>query len=370
MKTRREFVQITGALGALALSGCKLFERREAGEYSVAILGDTHYDAAPESVYHSHYDNSNRWAKVQHEEFRRNGEMWRKRCREMLAASAQLAHGKPTEMVLQLGDVIQGDCDDVATHKRMLDDCIRMLRSPYPQGLPFLTVVGNHDFRGKGAVDAYFQFAEPFLSREIGQEVKYPAFSFRRGGDLWVFCNFETPELKPICELIEAAPDARYVFLVTHGPFTTPDSGSWRWRLGGRQACEKERPRLYELLSRRHAVVLSGHTHTVAYYRHENRFGGFAEFTCNSVWKAPELATAEPLAFGPDDYGVVKLQSEKGAKLADLKAELDFFRLGLKDYFMNQGAGHFRLNVADSGVEMEFYPGAAVVPARTFKLNA
>ncbi len=126
--TRRGFLVGSAACG---LAGCKgLFGT--GGRYSVAVLGDTHFDAEPESVYHAQYDNSNRWAKVQHEEFRRNGEMWRKRCREMLAASAQLAHGKPTEMILQLGDVIQGDCDDVATHKRMLDDCIRMLRSPYP----------------------------------------------------------------------------------------------------------------------------------------------------------------------------------------------------------------------------------------------
>ena len=34
------------------------------GAYTVAVLGDTHFDAAPESVYHSHYDESNRYAKV------------------------------------------------------------------------------------------------------------------------------------------------------------------------------------------------------------------------------------------------------------------------------------------------------------------
>ena len=87
------------------------------GRYAVALLGDTHYDAEPESVYHSHYDESNRWAKIQHEEFRRNGEMWRARCRELLASSARLAHEQETLFVLQLGDIIQGDCDHVPTHK-------------------------------------------------------------------------------------------------------------------------------------------------------------------------------------------------------------------------------------------------------------
>ena len=243
---RRQFVKAAGmAAGAACVAGCETafvgLENLDGPDaYSVSVLGDTHFDTEPESVYHSHYDESNKWAKIQHEEFRRNGEMWRARCRELLASSARLAHEQETLFVLQLGDIIQGDCDDVPTHKKMLDDCIKMLREPYPANLPFLTVVGNHDFRGKGAWDAYFQFAEPFMSREIGKTVKYPAFSFRQGKDLWVFCNFETKDLNPIADLIDADPAARRVFLVTHGPFTAFEcGGSYRWRLGGRKTAKR-----------------------------------------------------------------------------------------------------------------------------------
>ena len=152
--TRRAFCLGTACA---ALGGCRLFEGGEGGggEYSVAVLGDTHYDAEPESVYHSHYDESNKWAAIQHGEFRRNGEMWRERCPRLLAASAELARAMKTDFVLQMGDIIQGDCDDPPTHARMLRDCMEMLRRPYPKGLPFLTVMGNHDFRGKGARKAY-----------------------------------------------------------------------------------------------------------------------------------------------------------------------------------------------------------------------
>ena len=355
------------------LCGCRM-HGVGSGRYSVAILGDTHYDAEPESVYHSHYDESNKWAKVQHEEFRRNGEMWRMRCPRLLAASAALAHRLDTRFVLQLGDIIQGDCDDVPTHKRMLDDCIRLLRAPYPVGLPFLTVVGNHDFRGKGARLAYFEFAEPFMAKEIAAldgavcAVRYPVFSFRVGKDLWVFCDFEMKDMNPIVDEIDADPSARHVFLVTHGPFTTfADGGSFRWRLGGRHACEASRPRLYEALSRRHAVVLSGHTHTTNFYRHENRHGGFTEFTVNSVWSKPELATAEPIHGKASDY-VANAHRHAGEKLADLRHEVAFFKTGLKDYFYNSGAGHYRLDVSDEMVTMAFYPGDAREPARTFRL--
>ena len=370
---RREFLY--GAFAATA--GVK---RLGSIRYEVAVLGDTHYDAAPESVYHSHYDESNKWAKVQHEEFRRNGEMWRTRCPQLLAASANLAHRLDTRFVLQLGDIIQGDCDDVPTHKRMLDDCIKLLRKPYPDGLPFLTVMGNHDFRGKGARAAYFEFAEPFMATEIARfssanpqpsPVGYPAFSFRVGPDLWVFFDFEMKNLDPVSDLIDADPAARHVFLVTHGPFTTfGEGGSYRWRLGGRPCCEASRPRLYEKLSRRHAIVLSGHTHTTDFYRHENGFGGFTEFTVNSVWSKPELATAAPLCDKVDDYGKNGLSRVQSAKQEDYRRELDFFRPGLKEYFHNRGAGHYRLTVADDAVTMAFHPGAAIEPARSLRLNA
>ena len=372
--SRRAF--LAGAAAA-ATVGCRMFGGAEADRYSVAVLGDTHYDAEPESVYHSHYDESNKWAKIQHEEFQRNGEMWRTRCPQLLASSAALAHRFKTRFVLQLGDIIQGDCDDVPTHKKMLDDCIKLLRAPYPAGLPFLTVMGNHDFRGKGARTAYLEFAEPFMAEEIARlaggerrPVKYPAFSFRLGRDLWVFCDFEMNDLTPVIDLIDADRSARYVFLVTHGPFTTNEAGrSFRWRLGGRPPCEASRRRLYETLSRRHAIILSGHTHTTDFFRHGNRFGGFSEFTANSVWSKAELATAEPMADRVEGYGSLGLARHKGEKLEDFKREIAFFKPGLKAYFHNAAAGHCRLDVSDSGVTMAFYPGAAREPARTFCLT-
>lgn len=338
--------------------------------YSVAILGDTHYDAEPESAYHSHYDESNRWAKVQHAEFRRNGEMWRGRCRDLVAASARLAREKPTDFVLQLGDLVQGDCDDVPTHKRMLDDCIRTLCAPYPAGLPFLTVAGNHDVRGKGARQAYFEFAEAYLSRQLGRPVKYPVLSFRWGGDLWVLCDFEARDLAPLIAALEAVPDARHTFVVTHGPFTPSECGYSAWRLAGSGKCDARRPELYRILSRRHAIVLSGHTHTTAWFRHENEFGGFTEFTANSVWAKPELATAEPVCEDAAEYGrrVAAMGLPDGERAA-FDAAAKEFRPGLRGYYLSLGAGHARLNVSETEVTVDYYPGATDVPARTFRMK-
>lgn len=159
--------------------------------YSVALLGDTHFDAEPESVYHAHYDGSDKHAAIHRAEFRRNGKMWRGPCRDMLAASGTVSRELKTDMVLQLGDLIQGDCGNPVIHRKMLDDCVAMFRGAYPSGLPFLTVLGNHDVRGKGARKAYNGFVGDFVSEMAGCAFRYPVASFRRGDDLWVFCDFE-----------------------------------------------------------------------------------------------------------------------------------------------------------------------------------
>jgi hypothetical protein len=219
------------------------------------------------------------------------------------------------------------------------------------------------------------EFAQPFMTDEIARlsgvrpgRIAYPVFSFRVGEDLWVFCDFENIDMNPICDAIESDPEARHVFLCTHGPFTAHAvSGTPRWRLGGRHGSEATRPRLYEVLSRRHAIVLSGHTHTTNFYHHENRYGGFTEFTANSVWARPELATAVPDRSKVGDYAA-NPKIHKGDRLKDAMRDMAFFKPGLKEYFNSRGAGHYRMDVSDDSVTMSFYPGAARTPARTFKL--
>ena len=346
------------------------------GAYTVALLGDTHFDAAPESVYHSRYDKSNRHAKVHHEEFRRNGEMWAPggRCRSLVAAGAKLAAADPaTRFVLQLGDLVQGDCYDDDVHRRMLDDGLAAVRGPFPSGLPFLPVLGNHDYRGAASARGVtLRWFDELLSREIGAPVAFPLLSFRVDDDRWILCDFETVDLLALAREIESDRDARYVFLATHGPLTAPDAASWRWSLSGwpnKGGCGRGVQELFEAVSRRRAVVLSGHMHWTAFFRNENPLGGYTELTVNSVWKADDLANADPVNDSPAQYGLRRRDKVNSWDRKAYDAAIARYKAGLKEYFLGLGAGHYRLEISDDKVLAHFYPGAATEPARTFDLT-
>ena len=343
------------------------------GVYNVALLGDMHFDAAPKSVYHSHYDNRSNTVLA---EFRRNGEMWSTtdgRSRSLVAASAKLAaEDHATRFVVQLGDLVQGDCYDDVVHRRMLNDGLAAVRGPFPAGLPFLPVVGNHDYRGASGRSVCTDWFNELLSQEIGQPVSFPLISFRVDDDRWIFCDFETVDLLALAREVEADETARYVFLVTHGPLTTPDTANWRWHLSGwkeKGGCGRGAKELFEAVSRRRAIVLSGHMHWTAFYRNENPLGGYTELIVNSVWKSDDIATAKPVNDSPEQYGLRRRDKVDAKSLKAFDAAIARYKKGLTEYFLGLGAGHYRLEVSDDRVLAHFYPGDASEPGRTFDLT-
>ena len=114
--------------------------------------------------------------------------MWAERCPRLLKASAACLPGD-ARFVLQLGDLVQGDCDDQPTHKRMLDDAMQLMKRAYSGNLPFVVVEGNHDIRGDGAREAYHAWSNATMGRELNQTVASTTFSFRQGPDAWVVAD-------------------------------------------------------------------------------------------------------------------------------------------------------------------------------------
>ena len=109
---RREFISRSAiSLAGLALFGIPNFAfaktfSRNPRKYSIVILGDTHFDTEPDSVYHSLYVEPDEHRNMVHRaEFVRNGNMWRDRCPRLIKRCAELAD-KNTKMAFQMGDSV------------------------------------------------------------------------------------------------------------------------------------------------------------------------------------------------------------------------------------------------------------------------
>lgn len=344
-------------------------------EYDVVILGDTHFDAEPADKYHSNYNEKVEWLnRVQRAEFARNGEMWRERCPRLLRRAAENIDGM-TAFTLQMGDLIQGDCGSAEVHRKMLDDVLNAFKLELG-GLPFVTVVGNHDIRGKDSDGdygsrVYAEYMPARMSAEIGSDIRKTTFSFRRGKDVWIVIDFNCPDDEEIFRLFHDSEDARYTFVVTHGPVFPFDGGSCRWYLHGHDADPSARNRLRELFARRNVIVLTGHTHKVEFADWFGMGGRITQVTMNSVWSPSVPQPARFRSVDASTYGTLRLE-KKLDNGSDPQPETELFdeiRTGLKRYQLADGAGSFKLHVSDTGVTMDFYCGDSVNPSHIWKIR-
>ena len=359
------------AAGTLFLGCRSALAARAPGNYSVVLLGDTHYDTFPSSTYHAHYYNDRKaeWLwRVQRAEFMRNGDMWSDRCPRLLKASADCMPSD-ARFVLQLGDLVQGDCDHQPTHKRMLDDVMQLMKHAYAGRLPFVAVEGNHDIRGDGALEAYHEWSNATMGRELGQEVTSTTYSFRQGDDAWVVVDFNCPNPDLVNRLVDSTQGARHLFLVTHGPLVFSDSGSFRWSLFGAPKYNEVRRELIAKLMRRRAIILAGHTHVIDFKRLRSSEGELTQFITSAVWTNEEMAFSKPAATTPKEYG-----EATGPQLTSERARDDFHtcigevKPNLVEYSLTRAAGHATLSVTDASVKATFYPGDSRKPGQVFEL--
>ena len=105
MMTRRSF--LSGGTATLGMFTIGCWTGRRDVDYSVSILGDTHFDAAPTSLYHGKWKprHPNDWRDRQGE-FKRNQQMWAERLPRLIAAAARTRR-PDTAYLFQMGDLIQ-----------------------------------------------------------------------------------------------------------------------------------------------------------------------------------------------------------------------------------------------------------------------
>lgn len=348
----------------LLLSGC--CDRN----YSIVILGDTHFDAEPETVYHSCYHEETEWLnRVQRAEFARNGEMWRERCPRMLERASRLV-SDDTKMIFQMGDLIQGDCGDPEVHAKMLDDVLNSFKATLG-GLPFITAEGNHDMRGTGATEVYHSYMPGRMSEELGQKIDKTTFSFMIGPDAYIVIDFNHPDVEEIRNSLHRTEGARYTFVITHGPVFPYDAATCRWFLFGNINDSGYRLEFRKLFAERNVICLCGHTHRIELMDWAGDGGRITQMTMNSVWANESLADLNVKYTDPSSYGeyLNGLKNADGSPVKDESQLFEEYRSGISRYFVSDGAGSFKMHVSSKGVTIDFFGGDSEKITRSFTLR-
>ncbi|MDE6542361.1 MAG: metallophosphoesterase [Muribaculaceae bacterium] len=374
---RREFISISAtSLAGLAFFGIPgvAFAKdasKNPSKYSVVILGDTHFDTEPDTVYHSNYNEPVEWLnKVQRAEFARNGEMWRDRCPRLLDRCAGLVD-KNTKMAFQMGDLIQGDCGKGEVHQKMLNDVMDAFKQKF-NGIPFVTVVGNHDIRGVDAEKVYHEYMPKRMSQELGKDIEKTTFYFTIGPDAFLVLDFNSPDDAEIEKMLEETKDARHTFIITHGPVFPMDGSSCRWFFHGGKNDTEARKHFREEFAKRNAIVLCGHSHHTTLTEWKGDGGIITQMEMNSVWSNDERGEYKINTDNPADYGVARMSMKTkadGTPIADESELFEEYRPGLTRYVDSITAGSFKLNVEPEHVTLDFYAGDSPVKTCTFKLR-
>ena len=372
---RRQFLMLgAGAFAALG-TGCTL-GRRGDSSYSVLVLGDVHFDAPDIGVYHSHYKPKagSNGAKIFALRMKREHDQW-SGLMQRLAAAARRDVRSDTRFVLQLGDLIQGNCAKAAVHAKMLEDGFAYFKSTVSPDLPFVPIVGNHDVDSsnwqdkKPAKEVYRETMLPKLSQELGQAIGNPTFAFRQGPDLFLCVDFNFPDAERILHLLEDNPDVRYTFIVSHGAVVPVSTGShFRWFLLGSKKDEAARRKLFSELCRRRAIALVGHNHYTVFADLVTPEGSLTQFMATSVWDAEKQAKAQPKQTEPGGYARLPKQA-KDYNLSDARALFAEYRPYLKKFFFSGQQGRCRLDVSDEAVTMTVFGGDCAEPSRVFTLR-
>ena len=370
---RRDFLKGLTAVGGFGLcSGCAgLWASGDA--YSVSVLGDTHYDTAPDTHYHKAFLDLYRGTKkhpARFKEFIRNAKNWAGPSKKILAASGRCVTSD-TAFALQLGDLVQGDCGDFAVHKQMLRDTVAFMKSVYPEGFRFITTCGNHDIRhgidghDNDAVTPYREFIREYAG------VEETTYGFRQGPDLYLILDFNhgVKHMPIVKRILAENPDVRYTFVVTHGG-VIPFNCWGRWFYLGWRGQDDARREMRALFARRNAIVLSGHTHHLELKEVKLPEGTITEMTMNTVQARGDgtenPAVPENVREGVENFAASTwwLDAEPGRR--ELAAE---YKPYMTRFYHADAVGHAKLRVSDEGVWFDYYGRDALTPTKTFALR-
>lgn len=346
---------------AISLCGCCA-----KNSYNIVMLGDIHYDRTD---LHDHdvYKNFNPdvplaqgvlnkdglfswrsqtlWViKNRGEDLRtvpKNVKMWQKDIPQLLDNAAAAARENNALYLFQLGDMVQGDAGTYALHRKMLSGGLNSMTSRF--NCPVLVAIGNHDTRGPGGQKAWKEIIISHYDKTVKNITRKDSnFYFKHKGDIYYFHDL----LYPAPDMLEKAISipSRYFFFISHVP-VVPAEESWI-----KNILSDDTERLVNLLLKRNAIVLSGHTHgiTVSRYQPEKYGNSITQFVINSTLRFPD----KQKKFTPQVVYNGK-KNPVGSPADKLWKKLFAGKVDVS--LLTSGSGYGILRVSDDGVFVDFH---------------
>lgn len=278
MKIRSWLVILSALLCLTAISAETKPGQGASDSYNVLVMGDAHFDSGE-------FHKAPPVTDGRKSERDRNLKMWKSKSPSLFAAAGKRAAAEHAAFAVQLGDLVQGDCDDAKLQGDMIRSGFAAIKKNFSD-IPLLIVKGNHDIRvlksGRNNAAANAALL-PIISKELGRKVtKNACYSFMRGRDLFIAVDGFIPA-KNIEAFVRKAladhPDTRYVFFMTHLPLMPVSVGSPLWLVPGWDT-------IAGMLEKRNTLILAAHTHSPSLAARTTDKGKLTQLVVSSMGNA------------------------------------------------------------------------------------
>ncbi|MBP5531546.1 MAG: metallophosphoesterase [Lentisphaeria bacterium] len=243
--------------------------------YKVLVMGDAHFDSGE---FHKAPPSTD----GRKGERNRNLKMWRSKSPALFSAAGKRASAEQAAFAVQLGDMVQGDCDDAKLQGEMIRSGFAAIKKNFPD-IPLLIVKGNHDIRvvGRGKNNAAANAVLlPIISAELGRKVtKNSCYAFLRGRDLFIAVDGFIPAKEMtafVKKTLDRHPDTRYVFFMTHLPLMPASTGAPLWLVPGWDD-------IAGMLEKRNTLILAAHTHAPSLATRKTARGKLTQLIVSSM---------------------------------------------------------------------------------------
>lgn len=265
-----KFNALLSAIFLVLLTGCTA-QTVCADRYQVMVLGDIHYDG---NKYHTSAAKSERLIAKR----AKNINQWNGNSQALLAAAAK-ASADTAPFVIQLGDIINGDCETVELQSDAMKEAFSVVKG-YFGNKKLFSVCGNHEYWGpQGSKEAIDKVFVPLLQKELGNHEKLSGtnYAVRHGKDLYIFYDCRKNGGSEFTrKTLEANADARHVFFLTHLPMFPCSKGNPGWVVW-------EFKELIPLLAKHKAIVLCAHSHFWGHHVYKTGNDKLIQFMISSI---------------------------------------------------------------------------------------